>query len=66
MSALSLVGSALCAYHGYRRSRGSLAWTFGWFLLGGAVPFLAVPVALAQGFGQPTVSKNACRKRSRR
>lgn len=43
---------ALGAYHGYRRT-GSWGWAFGWGVFAGLLPFLAVPVAFAQGFGKP-------------
>jgi hypothetical protein len=39
-------------YHGYRRNR-SLFWALVWGLAGHTVPIVAVPVSLAQGFGQP-------------
>ena len=48
-------GTALGAYHGYRRT-GSLGWAVGWALLGGLFPFITIPVALAQGLGRPEPS----------
>jgi len=45
------VGAAAMAYHGYKRT-GSVAWAAGWVLFGGFLPILAIPVALAQGFGK--------------
>lgn len=38
-------------YHGYRRT-GSLVWALVYGLAGRWVPVVAVPVALAQGFGE--------------
>lgn len=49
---LALVGAPLCGYHGYRRNR-SWGWALGWFVLGGLVPELMLPVAAAQGFAKP-------------
>ncbi len=48
---LSIAGTVLGAYHGYRRND-SVGWAIGWALLGGAFPLITVPVALAQGFGE--------------
>lgn len=50
---LGLAGTALGAYHGYRRNRGSIGWAIGWGLLGGMFPVITVPVAFAQGYGKP-------------
>lgn len=52
-SALGLIGTGLGAYHGYKRSNGSIGWTIGWALLGGLFPIITIPVAYAQGFGKP-------------
>lgn len=52
VSGVALAGTALGAYHGYKRT-GSVGWSIGWALLGGLFPFITVPVALAQGFGKP-------------
>jgi len=52
--ALGTAAAAACAYHGYRRN-GSVGWAAGWALFGSVAPFLAIPVALAQGFGKPSV-----------
>jgi len=51
-SFLSLAGAATGAYHGYKRND-SVGWAIGWFMLGGLVPFLTIPLSLAQGFGEP-------------
>lgn len=40
-----------CAFHGYKRNA-SIPWAVGWAALGGIAPVIAVPVALAQGFGK--------------
>ncbi len=50
--ALGLVGAAACAYHGYRRND-SAGWAVGWAFFGSVAPILALPIALAQGFGKP-------------
>lgn len=52
-SLLSLVGAGLAAYHGYKRNHESVGSAVGWGVLGGLVPIITVPVALAQGFGKP-------------
>jgi hypothetical protein len=39
-------------YHGYKRSGGSLFWALVYGLAGRWVPVVAVPVAMAQGFGE--------------
>lgn len=48
---LSLVGAFSGAYHGYKRNR-SVGWAIGWFLFGGMLPVLSIPISLAQGFGK--------------
>jgi hypothetical protein len=50
------LSGAVCAYHGYKRNN-SVAWAFGWSLFGGIAPALAVPIALAQGFGKKKASR---------
>jgi len=47
--ALSTVGAIQGAYHGYKRND-SVGWAFGWFILGGIVPFFTIPLSFAQGF----------------
>lgn len=49
--AASLAGTALGAYHGYRRND-SIGWGIWWALMGGAFPWATIPFALAQGFGR--------------
>lgn len=64
---LGLAGTALGAYHGYKRND-SVGWAIVWGLLGGAVPFITIPVAFAQGFGKPAGSykRNSCGTKRRR
>lgn len=50
---LSLAGSGLGAYHGYKRNEGSIGWAIGWGVLGYIAPVITTGVALAQGFGKP-------------
>src|SRR6185503_2917091 len=47
----SLAGTALGAYHGYKRNN-SIGWSLWWGLMGGMFPIVVVPLALAQGFGK--------------
>ncbi len=53
-SARMAAGIAL-TYHGYRRT-GSILWALLYGLAGQNIPTVAVPVALAQGFG----TRKAC------
>lgn len=48
---LSAAGTAIGAYHGWKRDE-SVGWAIGWALLGGIAPFIVIPVALAQGIGK--------------
>ena len=50
--ALGTVSAAACAYHGYKRND-SVGWAVGWAFFGSLAPFLALPIALAQGYGKP-------------
>lgn len=50
--ALSMVGAAAGAYHGYKRNK-SVKWAVIWSLLGGLSPLIVGAVAVAQGFGKP-------------
>lgn len=55
----SMVGTAACVYHGYKRNNGSVGWAIGWFF----VPVvIGVPLALAQGFGKPKAKANRRRR----
>jgi len=51
LSVASFVSSAALAYHGYRRSK-SVWSAIGWAIAGSLAWPIAVPVALAQGFGK--------------
>ena len=46
------LGGAAAAYHGYKRNNGALGWTAVWAVCGALAPIIAIPVALAQGFGK--------------
>jgi hypothetical protein len=50
--ALGMAAAAACAYHGFKRNN-SAGWAIAWSAFGSAIPFLAIPIALAQGFGKP-------------
>lgn len=54
---LSIGGTAAGAYHGARRNHGSVWSAVVWGFLGGLAPLITVPVAAAQGFGQPREDK---------
>lgn len=60
-----VASSGASAYHGYKRSRGSVGAAIGWGLLGGMFPIITPIVALAQGFGKPKVKSNRRRRRRR-
>ncbi len=47
----SLGGAAAGAYHGYRRNQ-TITSAILWGIFGSVLPVIAVPVALAQGFGK--------------
>lgn len=49
------VGAAALAYHGYKRSGGSILWTAFYALMGHWKPQYALPVAYAQGYGEKRV-----------
>lgn len=48
---LSVVGTAVGAYHGYKRNQ-SIGWGIWWAICGGVAPVITVPIALAQGVGE--------------
>lgn len=50
--ALVLAGAAIGVYHGFKRDN-SVAWALGWGVMGATLPVLTIPLALAQGIGQP-------------
>jgi hypothetical protein len=47
-----LVAAPLLTYHGFKRTD-SVGWAVAWSTFGAFFPFFAVPIALAQGFGEP-------------
>lgn len=47
---VSAIAGAALVYHGYRRT-GSLIWALLYGIAGKQVPAVAIPVAIAQGFG---------------
>jgi hypothetical protein len=53
VGALSAASIGACAYHGYKRHRGSVPWAIGWAIMGGLFPVVSVAVAFAEGFGKP-------------
>jgi hypothetical protein len=55
LGVLGTVSMAALAYHGYKRNN-SIGWAVAWALLGGAVPIISLPIAIAQGFGKPAGS----------
>lgn len=67
--ALGTLAAGACAYHGYKRND-SAGWAVGWALFGSVAPILALPIALAQGFGKPAprlaMTANRRRRPSRR
>ena len=48
---VKLAAGIALTYHGYKRT-GSLVWALVYGLAGKLLPTVAVPVSLAQGFGQ--------------
>lgn len=48
LQSTAMVGGA---YHGYKRNDSAL-WAVLWMVFGSAAPMLAIPIALAQGFGK--------------
>lgn len=60
---LAIIAAGLATYHGYRRSRGSVAVALGWGVFGLIVPPLAVGLAAAQGYARPAVRRNRRRRR---
>lgn len=52
MTAASVVSGSAAAYHGYKRN-GTVGSAIGWGLLGYLFWPITIPVALAQGFGEP-------------
>ena len=46
------IGMVAGVYHGYARND-SVGWALWWGLMGAWFPFSTVPIAIAQGFGEP-------------
>lgn len=65
-STILFASASASAYHGYKRNRGSTGAAVGWGLLGLIFPIITPAVALAQGFGDPKVSRNRRRRRTSR
>ena len=60
------IGALAGGYHGYKRhvdpnGRGSIGWGAAWAVLGATVPFIVVPVALIQGYAEPSDSARIAR-----
>lgn len=51
---ISTAATGAAAYHGYKRNN-SIGWAIGWGFLGALFPVITIPVAIAQGFGEPKV-----------
>lgn len=49
---VSTASSIALAYHGYKRSGGSIFWSLVYAAAGRWFPVEAVPIAIAQGFGE--------------
>lgn len=49
--AIGAASVAAGAYHGYRRT-GSYGWALLWAFFAGVLPIIAIPIAVAQGFGE--------------
>lgn len=55
-AALSMTGAAVGTYHGYKRNQ-SVGWAVAWGALGAIFPIVVVPLAIAQGLGEPAQKK---------
>lgn len=51
-TALAMSGAAVGAYHGYKRND-SVGWALTWAVLGAIAPVIVIPIAIAQGLGEP-------------
>lgn len=51
LSVVATVCGAIAAYHGYKRNN-SVGWGIAWYFLGAWFPFITLPVAFAQGYGE--------------
>lgn len=52
LASIYVAATATGAYHGYRRND-SVGWAIVWALSAGIFPYIALPIAAAQGFGEP-------------
>lgn len=52
LAAIYLAATAAGAYHGYQRND-SVGWAIVWGLSAGLFPYFALPIAAAQGYGEP-------------
>ena len=53
-----LASTAAGAYHGYKRND-SVGWAVVWGLSSGLFPYFALPIAAAQGYGEPREDTHA-------
>jgi hypothetical protein len=51
LALIYVTATAAGAYHGYKRND-SVGWAIGWGLAAGIFPYIALPIAAAQGFGE--------------
>ncbi len=52
LAAAGVVGLGVGAYHGWKRNE-SLGWSLVWAAAGLVAPIITIPLAVAQGFGEP-------------
>lgn len=50
-----MAAAAASVYHGYKRNEADnpVAWALAWGVAGTLLPVVTIPVAIAQGFGEP-------------
>lgn len=53
---VSAAGAGLSSYHGYKRNAAEnpIAWALWWGLWGSVLPIITLPIAIAQGFAEPS------------
>lgn len=51
-----VVSAAASGYHGTKRNHGSVFWGAAWFGAGYFLPVITPTIAVAQGFGKPSIS----------
>ena len=51
IGAIYVAATATGAYHGYKRND-SVGWALAWGLAAGLFPYIALPIAVARGFGE--------------